>query len=216
MLRKLQVLYIPFRLIWKVNIRWTQKIALSSCLCLTILTIMCTITRISGIHTGRTVSSIDSVWETYWQFVASNLALTMTAATAFRTFFVGRKDGGPQPAKYHDSWTMKGRQLLRSALSFPFTLFSSRPWKSKPSDNSSGSEGNHNAPIELRHSIPHGTMTGIRTFLSGQGRTKADHSPIMHSVGEEQFDDRWPLSDSRNARGIKVQQDITLGSDDVC
>ena len=84
------VIFIPCQLIWSVKIRWTQKLALLSTLCLTILTIMCTIVRIAGMHTGRTVKSIDSVWGTYWQFIAANIALTMTAVTAFRTFFVSR------------------------------------------------------------------------------------------------------------------------------
>lgn len=187
-----------------------------STLCLTILTIACTIARISGIHTGRTVSSIDSVWELYWQFIAANVALTMTAATAFRTFFVVRKDGGPQSPSSQNSWFLRGRHFLRSAFSHPFSLFQSRRGRSKLSGSSSGSEGNHNAPMELYHNIPRGTMTGIRTIISGQGRTAAGHSQVMSTMVEEEFEDTWPLSDSRNARGIKVQQDITLGSDDAC
>ncbi|KAI9876909.1 MAG: hypothetical protein M1830_005310 [Pleopsidium flavum] len=207
----LLILYIPVRLIWRIKIRWTQKIALASSLCLTILTIMCTITRISGIHTGRTVKSVDSIWETYWQFIAANLALIMTAATAFRTFFVSRvKDREAQSPRSMDPWYMKARRLLRST-------FTPRTWRSKPSVDSSREGNRSDVPMELPYQFPGGTMTGIRTFIDGQGRTKVGDSQIMHSMANEEYDDSWPLStNGRNTQVIKVQHDVTLRSDDAC
>ncbi|MCJ1270048.1 hypothetical protein MMC22_009942 [Lobaria immixta] len=201
------ILYIPFRLIWKISIRWSQKIVLLSCLSLTILTILCTIIRISGIHTGRQVKSIDSVWETYWQFIAANIALTMTAATAFRTFFVSRvKEQEPQVVGPKDMWYTKGRRLLRSA-------FTSRSWRSKSKSNSFGLVGNADLPISLSHKIPRATMTGVRTFIIGQGRMKAGNSQVM---AEEESEDLWPRSiNGGSAPVIQVQQEITSQSDDA-
>ncbi|KAA6406929.1 MAG: hypothetical protein FRX48_09227 [Lasallia pustulata] len=204
----LLILYIPSRLIWGIKVRWPQKAALSSCLCLTILTIMCTIIRISGIHTSRTVKAIDSVWETYWQFIAANIALTMTAATAFRTFFLSRvKDRAPQAPRAKDTLYSKAGRLLRST-------FSPRSWRSKASADSPGDGNESNIPIELPYQIPGGTMTSIRTFINSHGRAKVNESQIMHSMVKEEHEDPWPLSTSSKA--IKVQQAITQTSDDAC
>ena len=195
---------------------WTQKIALSSCLCLTILTIICTITRISGIHTGRTVPSIDSVWGTYWQYVAANVALTMTAATAFRTFFVVRKDGVQNLPAYRNSWYTRGKLLLQSASRFLSILSRPRSSRSKSKTNSAEADENANDFLELRHEIPRGTMTGVRTFISGQGKTTAGHSRIMETMAEGEFEDTWPLSYSREAGGIKIQQHVISSVDYAC
>ncbi|PVH84950.1 hypothetical protein DL98DRAFT_608996 [Cadophora sp. DSE1049] len=81
------ILAIPIRLLWQIRVRFSQKIAISSSLCLTIVIIAVTIIRASGIRHGN---SIDSVWETYWQVISAEVGLIMTSATAFRTFFVAR------------------------------------------------------------------------------------------------------------------------------
>lgn len=175
--------------------------ALASSLCLTILTIICTITRISGINTGRTVKSIDSIWETYWQYVAANIALTMTAATAFRTFFVSQgREGVPQPKH---TWSSAGRKLLQ----YVTTL---RSWRLKSGVENSEDCGKPVIPVPLRQSIPRGTFTGVGTFINGQGRTDAETSIITHTEDGEQFEDQRPLfASGRYASHIRVTQNIT-------
>ena len=44
------VLYIPFQLIWKVKVRPIQKFALACSLCLTIVVVLFTIIRASGLE----------------------------------------------------------------------------------------------------------------------------------------------------------------------
>ncbi|KAL8792681.1 MAG: hypothetical protein Q9195_004741 [Heterodermia aff. obscurata] len=194
----LLIIFIPFRLIWSVKLLWTQKIALASTLCLTIVTIMCTIVRIGGIHTGYTVRSIDSIWETYWQFVAANIALGMTAATAFRTFFVNRnadnqgQDQGEQVHVHKEKWYSKGWRFINS-------VFSTRLWHSWRSKGSRGSNehdsGRDDTPMELRQQIPSATLTGMRTRIWKQAVSSSrDTSQMMHSVEEEEYQDDWPLS----------------------
>ncbi len=192
-------------MIWRVKISWRQKLALASTLCLTILTILCTITRIAGIHTGRTVKSIDSVWGTYWQFIAANIALIMTSATAFRTFFVSRGDeraAGLPRSK--ETWFSRGQRLLRYA-------FAPRSWRSKHKAQSSGDDsGWYDHPIELPQEIPRATITGIRTFINGHGKTKMSNSQLMQSAVAEEHEDSWPLSAaSRSAPGIAVQHEFS-------
>ncbi|KAL8835183.1 MAG: hypothetical protein Q9170_003429 [Blastenia crenularia] len=181
--------------------RWTQKLALACTLCLTILTIMCTIVRIAGIHTGRTIRSIDSVWETYWQFIAANIALSMTAATAFRTFFVSRSADAHRAADRpgaNSSETLytKSHKLYRAVIS---TILPFRRSKSPAgnSERSSSSGGWNNAPIEMRQQIPRATLTGMRTFIGQQGKSQRyRESQIMRSGGRDEDRDDWPLSAS--------------------
>ena len=63
-------------------------------------------------------------------------------------------------------------------------------------------------------------MTGIRTFISGQGKTKGQSSQMMHSMVEEEYADSWPLhhltTNGESGRAINVQRDITMLSEDVC
>lgn len=158
---------------------------------------MCTIVRIAGIHTGRSIKSIDSVWETYWQFIAANIALTMTAATAFRTFFVSRnaEDRGHRSPDHgsREIWYSKGRRLLRS-------VFSTRlwySWRSKDSRRVPDDQGSawDSAPLELRPNIPRATLTGMRTFINGRKVSRLDReSQLMRTVGSDEFQDHWPLS----------------------
>ena len=160
---------------------------------------MCTIVRIAGIHTGRTVKSIDSVWETYWQFIAANIALTMTAATAFRTFFVSRSAEDRRHIKEvgsgvsGESWYNRGQRLLRS-------IFSTRLWRSRRSKRSrqtlDGSYGGwDNAPMELRQHIPRATLTGMRTFINGRDMSYREReSRIMQTLDHRESEDHWPLS----------------------
>lgn len=165
----------------------------------------------SGIKTGRSFDSIDSIWETYWQFAAANLAIIMTAATAFRTFFVTRatKERVPEPAGLKKSWYTKGRRLLLSA----FSLASRR---SKPKADISGDDRNSNDAMELNYPIPRGTITAIRTIINGSSRTKVENSQIMHSMDGGESEDSWPPSTKgMNAQAIKVQQDITLRFDEA-
>ena len=198
-LTSIAVIFIPCRLIWSVKLPWTQKLALAFTLCLTILTIMCTIIRIGGIRTGHAIKSIDSVWATYWQFVAANIAVTMTAATAFRTFFVSRSGDDQRHAQgvpdgvFKETWYSKSLSLLRSA--FSTRLWHS--WRSKNFQRDSGerNSGQDDAPLELTHRIPRATLTGMRTFIDRQAISNScGASQYTPSVGLEEYQENWPLS----------------------
>ncbi|KAI9705086.1 MAG: hypothetical protein M1836_006869 [Candelina mexicana] len=189
------IICIPCRLIWSVRLPWTQKLVLASTLCLTIITIFCTIIRIGGIRTGHTMKSIDSVWETYWQFIAADIAVTMTAATAFRAFFVKRGGDdrlhaqGVQDDVASETWYGKSWRLLRS-------IFSTRSWQSRRSEDYPRNPRERrdkwdDSPFKLREQIPRATMTGIRTFIGKQATTP---SQMMRSVGHEEDQGDQPLS----------------------
>ena len=65
--------------------------------------------------------------------------------------------------------------------------------------------------------IPRGTMTGVRTFINGRGKTVARASQMMQSQMEEE-EDAVPLAGvgGKHGRTISVQHDITSMSERVC
>ncbi|KAM5495826.1 hypothetical protein McaMca56_005174 [Microsporum canis] len=77
------------RMIWTVQVRWTQKIALTLSLCLTILMSIVTIIRGAGVYYKGLV---DTNWETYWVIICAEIGVCLAAATAFRSFFIARKE----------------------------------------------------------------------------------------------------------------------------
>lgn len=194
MLMFLQVLFIPCRLIWKIKVRWAQKVALALTLCLTIVTIICTIIRAAGLRSGN---KIDSVWETYWQYIAAATGLSMTAAAAFRSLFISHQTSQRRDQQESDSgrhWLLytQFKQAVRR-------LLTKRNWRfgsASPGDSDTTLRPNKNLDLELGK-IERRTITGLRSFIHGFGRAKNPASQVMHSQtleeGEE-HDDTWPLS----------------------
>ncbi|KAL2835868.1 hypothetical protein BJY01DRAFT_252307 [Aspergillus pseudoustus] len=81
------ILAIPVRIIRKIRVRPSQKVALSLSLCLTVIIIALGIVRLAGlIYNG----AVDSIWSAYWQFVITEVGVILAAAVAFRSFFVAR------------------------------------------------------------------------------------------------------------------------------
>ncbi|KAL8943451.1 MAG: hypothetical protein Q9211_000983 [Gyalolechia sp. 1 TL-2023] len=178
---------------------YTLRAPLACTLCLTILTIMCTIVRIAGIHTGRTIRSIDSVWETYWQYIAANIALSMTAATAFRTVFITWNADPHRAAdrpgvRSNETLYAKSQKLYRFVIS---TILPFRRFKKSAGDSGArrGSGGWNDNPVELRPQFPRATLTGMRTFIGQQGKLQWHRdSQMMQSVSRDEDRDDWPLS----------------------
>lgn len=159
---------------------WTQKVVLALTLCLTTVIIALTIVRVSGLRRG---TKVDSTWETYWQFISAEIGLTMTAATAFRTFYVSQIS----------SWQLR----------------SPRKWLSMKSSQKSDfyNQRDENQLGDLAK-VPGATITGIRTFINGGGiQTTGSTSRIMHDsrIGDVE-DEACPLS---SPHGIHVQRSIS-------
>ncbi|PLB54899.1 hypothetical protein P170DRAFT_483688 [Aspergillus steynii IBT 23096] len=87
-------LVIPIGIIWKIQVVWSQKIILTCSLCLTVIMIILSIVRVSGlVYRGF----IDSIWETYWQFLSAEVGVFLAASIAFRSFFTARSNSRPTP-----------------------------------------------------------------------------------------------------------------------
>ena len=109
------VLAMPIYLIWKIQIKLSQKVALSFSLCLTVCMIAVTIVRMSGIvYTDG--QSIDAVWEIFWSFISAEVGLLMSTLTAFRAFFVSRSTRNFDPHAKR-SWYSKATIRVRLLFS---------------------------------------------------------------------------------------------------
>lgn len=197
------ILFIPVYLIWRIQVQRAQKIALTFTLCLTIILIAITLVRASGL---RSQGSLDITWEAYWQFLSTEVGLIIASAAAFRTLFVA------QAAKQHPSgnrgqWYSYSKKLFQQSL---------RPWTwrvTKSTGHSSKDSNRHGSDRDDEFKnlpdIPHGTMTGIRTFINGRGRTSTmSILKIMKSRVVEEDEERLPPRADHNPREITVQHDI--------
>lgn len=90
-----EVLYIPVHLIWKVKIRLLSKIALSCSLCLTIVVIIFTVIRASGLEWR---DRLDVVWGVYFHVMAAEVGLILVCMTAFRTLFISQSSANQSHA----------------------------------------------------------------------------------------------------------------------
>ncbi|KAG7009687.1 short-chain dehydrogenase [Physcia stellaris] len=157
-------------------------------LCLTVVMILVTITRISGIKLN---GSIDQVWETYFIILAAEIGIILTSVTAFRAFFISRRDNNkakPPPGN-QTHWYSQDSSILKR-------LFTPSLWRSKSKEHSSSegykADGDGHFPMEDLPDVPRAQMTGIRTFINGNGKGMST-SRIMESQASQDDDDAWPI-----------------------
>lgn len=157
-------------------------------LCLTIVMIIVTIIRVSGIKRD---SRIDYMWESYWLIMSAEVGIILAAATAFRAFFVARNNKEVrQPGGQKFFWYYDSKQVLKQ-------LFSLSTWRAKSSEHSSElqkAQGEDLYDVQQQNfpMIPQAQLTGIRTFIGNHGRTRND-SAIMRSNVTEEDEAVWPL-----------------------
>ena len=130
----------------------------------------------------------------------------MTSITAFRTFFVSRGHNRAQqlPEKKPVNPT-RYKLLLRH-------IFLPRLWRSRPTNDDGGeASGEDSYKRGMLPNIPHGSLTGIRTFINGRGKT-ANGSRILHSLAIEEEADTSSTEKHGHDQLITVSHDISLQS----
>lgn len=185
---KLQVLYIPVNLIWKIQLRWRQKVPLVFSLCLTGIVILVSITRVAGIK-----RSGDKAWQTYFLIVSAEIGVILASISTYRAFYVSRRrsdDIRAGTSRGHQKYRfLPTRQIVKR-------FFASSPRPSTPRERSSPEDKwqdeNARHPMGSLPQIPSAHLTGMRTFIEGHGQW-IDSSRIMGSQGIEEIDDDWPL-----------------------
>ena len=174
-----------------------------------------TIIRVSGLKSPQ--GQLDSLWEDYWNLLSSEVGIIMTAATAFRTLFISRSNGGNnrnQGVRSPGTFTripFSWSQWLTENKRYLQQTFNLRAWRSRKSSDpsngpTSGSTDEESGNLELPV-IPRAHMTGIRTFIRGQGRKSAmlHASQIMQTRTEDL--DTIPVLNADDARKTNFRGD---------
>jgi hypothetical protein len=147
-----------------ISVPLHTKIYLGMSLCLSIVTIGITIVRIAGLKaTG--LHTVDLVWQIYWQYIEVCIGIMIVSATSFRIFYVQRA----------------GRSSARKAAPRSNIL---KRYRQNILNRSANTKDDWNLPVP----VPGATMTGIRTFIDGQGKTNT-----MTSSDSRESDDEKPL-----------------------
>jgi len=160
----------------------SQKIALGLTLCLTVVMIIVTATRIIGL---KHHDKLDYLWETFWMVLAAEIGLTLVAMTAFRTLYVNKMQSRSHETIKTFNWYNKGKSTLLKFLSGLSTS------KSRGSSGLDSMESDKEKTSEeyLNGNIPRATMTGLGTFIRGNGKGGADESvsDLMRTDNSSRF-----------------------------
>ncbi|KAI0448311.1 hypothetical protein F5B21DRAFT_518998 [Xylaria acuta] len=90
-LTDLLIVSLPIILLRRAKIRTSQKIGLGVFLCLSIVMVTLAIIRVSKIHG---VLGIDVIWEFFWQYMETSVAVIMGSLTVVRNLLVHQTKGG--------------------------------------------------------------------------------------------------------------------------
>ncbi|EMD68471.1 hypothetical protein GGP41_003316 [Bipolaris sorokiniana] len=152
------ILAIPICIIWQIKVQWTQKVALASSLCLTVIMMATTVARLAGLINN---DMVDTIWELYWTVVSAQVGVFLAAATAFRSFFVSRKN----------SKALTPKEQAQRFFSASFAAKFNRKRKDTLLDDTLES-GTEKGPLGLP-AVPRAQMTGLRTFINDQGEIQS-------------------------------------------
>ncbi|EPE28708.1 hypothetical protein GLAREA_09829 [Glarea lozoyensis ATCC 20868] len=185
----LLIIAIPIKLILAIKISPKKEIYLTLSLCLTVILIIVTIIRASGlVNKGK----LDTTWEIFWQIMSAEIGIMIATATTFRALFVAR-DAEKGVAS-------KAKQTPGSTSSRTLT-------KKKPSEKSYEEEveaGSHladlpppqNAVLPPQRTVLPGVHTSIEGRSSRRGSRQGDEfgafdvSPTHAILAEYEREDR--------------------------
>lgn len=172
------VIAIPILLLWRVQIKLQQKLALGLSLCMSIIMTIIPIVRISGIYSSN--NTFDTTWVVFWQLMEPCIAVIVVSLTALRTLLVAHAGSGTKPPRHKPS--------LRKRLLSLKTVFE----RERAGEND-GEE------MERLPEVPPATLTGMRTFIRGK---RAERS-VMKSEGFGDDEMSWPLENESENPTIK-------------
>ena len=136
----LMVVSFPLALLWKVRINLRQKIGLGLSLCLSLVMIIVSIVRISGVYLPD--GSVDIVWLAFWMQQECSIAVIMVSVSAFRSFFVAKAAQTPDRGSPEETPGYKWHLRRR------------------PTPEGSDLETSYGLP-----QIPSATLTGMRSAI---------------------------------------------------
>lgn len=191
-LTKSSVVSIPVLILRKSQMKLTQKLGLGGFFCLSMTMVLIALVRMSVYR--RHGNQIDATWHVCWLYLEACVATMMASITAFRTLFVhgGSKQreikAQNQAAMY--SWREKVLRKIKSGRS--------DSWQ----DLSQG---------ETLPKIPSATLTGIKSFINYNGRTRNGTT----TMGDEEDQLHTELVSTKNNEEINVSKSFEVHSERV-
>ncbi|KAI5919081.1 hypothetical protein F4810DRAFT_528487 [Camillea tinctor] len=145
------IVSIPITVLRRAKIRTSQKISLGMFLSLSLFMVCLAVIRISKIHG---IAGVDVVWEFFWQYMESTVAVLMGSLTVMRSLLIYQTKGGNSP---HDKVAVAGpRSHGQNTWRLRFLR-------------------RHREQIDLESQdelpeVPAATLTGLRTFIRRNNR----------------------------------------------
>ena len=138
------VLSFPVVLLKEIRIDARQKFILALSLCLSIVMIMVSIVRMSGLR--RAGGEVDVIWQAFWQQQEASIAVIVVSVSAFRSLFVARLNNNLPPRGIRQSINDWRKKVARRRLG--------------PTTDDQGNQGSHNLPA-----VPSPTFTGMSSVI---------------------------------------------------
>lgn len=148
--------------------------------------IIIAIVRISGFRIKE--SSIDITWELFWHQVEASVALITVSITAFRSLLGIKALKAREKEKRERSWFSHRAKLL--------TRYLKKETQDEPE------------PEQLP-SIPGATLTGMRTFIHGDGILDESRAMGMTHKSEK----NWPRAACHEPRETEINIQVSTKSD---
>lgn len=181
---------IPIYLLWHVQIKFRQKLALGISFCLSVMMVILAIVRISRFRSDS--ATIDFTWDIFWQFAESCTAVTMVSFTAFRSLFVAHTTHQSPKKSSYTSWRY--------------------PWQEKRQQDAEALHG-ESQELQALPEQPKPALTGMRTSIRGE-RT-ISKGGFLKTKASDGGDEPWPLRDDAGGQGIRVHHTVSMDTEVV-
>jgi hypothetical protein len=179
-LTDIMIVSIPILLLWRTQLRSTQKLRILTFLCLSIFMVGFGLARFAGalMRDSNGVLTYSLAWTTLFLHIECSTAVLMGGVTAFRNVF-----------KQHtgDEESQQGKTPL---LRYVRRIFSSGKSGKDSGDKPAGEKG----PVISDQHVTRGTLRGVRTFIRRNGRERGE-TTVDQSHGDSTFD---PLESYHN------------------
>lgn len=158
---------------------FSQKLSIAIMLCLSVAMIVCALIRLIGsiTSTRKNYKGTAPVWATYWAIIEACVSLIMTSVIVIRGVFITNLIHNDRQ-KQESMLQQFGRRLL-STLRLTGSSRSSRRSPQRSEDHAVNDQPHDsNAPRIATQNLPHGTLSGMKTVISGGKKRKSQNDTV--------------------------------------
>ncbi|KAK3897936.1 hypothetical protein C8A05DRAFT_47610 [Staphylotrichum tortipilum] len=172
-LTDIMIVSIPIMILHTARMRPSQKAALGVFLCLSLVMVIFSITRVSKISGA---SGVDVPWVFFWQFAEASIAVLMGSLTVFRTLLIAERKTGVRGSP--GGQLGKGSPAAGCGGKRPRSYYALHHRIRLLAAGKSVSKGDLESQESLPE-IPGAVMTGLRTFIRRNNRDSAMGTAVI-------------------------------------